>query len=216
MKYIFYIAFWVSMAVVLQADAYWLIEEDFIKLGKKELYETEKRHFLKKQSEKVVGLSDLDNPQYVFLMPLKKIGSLENYPPFVSVEKDPILETTLHFQIFSLHKLIEQASVKPLEVFIETRPYVFYAVYDVEIESTEIFEEHFKAQAKSMQKERWCFWRGILAGTYPKYIFCISFETKAELVNWSMDKILNGLDTTHILRSRVEGKLKQNKELSFD
>ena len=214
MKRILYGFFWVCTATILQASPYWLVEQDFIKLGKKDLYEKEKNLILKKEDKKVFGFSDLENSQYVFLMPLQKISSLEEYPPFNSRKDDVLLNTSLHFQIFSLHAWIEKASLRFDNLLTENRPYIFYGVYDVEVEATEAFENHIASRKESFPTASWGLWKSMLAGIYPKYIFCASFITKEELVRWSMDQVFSGLEIKDVLRSKQEGRLKQEKELS--
>lgn len=213
MKRVVYLFFCMSIATFLQASSYWLIQEDFIKIGKKDLYETEKTSSLQKEMKKTIGFADLDNPQYVFLMPLQKLSSLESYPPFSSVSDSVLLKTSLHFQIFSLHSLVEEASLCFDEFF--NRPYVFYALYDIEMEASEAFEKHIQEKKEAFSKASWGLWKSMIAGVYPKYLFCISFITKEELMKWSMDQVLSGLDISHVLKNKQEGKLRQDKELSY-
>ncbi|MBM3198953.1 MAG: hypothetical protein FJZ58_06865, partial [Chlamydiae bacterium] len=106
---------------------YWLLQQDFIKVGKRDLYEEVQQ----KQSKRPIrlGMEDLENAQYVFLEPLKTLGALAEYPPFA--EDSLGLEARcLYFQIFSLLQLLPQFS--NLEAtFSASRPYYRYVVYEV-------------------------------------------------------------------------------------
>lgn len=195
---------------------YWLIQEDFIKMGKKELYETQKISQLKKRETPVIGIADLENPQFLFLEPLKNLASLVQYPPFVDQAKDVLLETCLNFQIYSLHQLIEKSSLRPKETFLESRPYYFYAIYEVEPEAGGVLEEIMaKSVALAKKENSWCFWKTLLGGDCPKYVFCASFATKEQMKEWSMDTVIEEPGLKHVLRGKKTGWMKRHKEFCF-
>ncbi len=52
-----------------------MIQEDFIKMGKKEVYETQKLLNLKEKKQQVIGVADLENPQFeeIFYWPIEKM-----------------------------------------------------------------------------------------------------------------------------------------------
>ncbi|MBS0627678.1 MAG: hypothetical protein JSS09_05650, partial [Verrucomicrobia bacterium] len=187
-----------------------------IKIGKKELYETQKSLELKKRASSVIGIADLENPQFLFLEPLKNLSSLAQYPPFVAPYKDTLLETCLNFQIYSLHQLIEKSSLRFKETFLESKPYYFYAIYEVEPEAGAILEEIMAKSAACAKKENnWCFWKTLLGGDCPKYVFCTSFATKEQMKEWTMENVVEESRLKSILRGKKTGWMKRHKEFCF-
>lgn len=192
---------------------YWLIQQDFIKMGKREIYEKQKAIQLKKQSYQVIGISDLENPACLFLMPIKKLSDLERYPPFKNPVKDNVLASCINFQIFSLHELLRKSSLRPEETFLESRPYYFYVIYETEQEAGSDLEEIMTKRASSQKMgDSWCFWKALLGGEYPKYIFCTSFATKEEMKEWSMETMLDEPGLKNVLRDKKTGWMKRQNE----
>ncbi len=221
----FYIAFCFCASATAALSEYWLIQEDFIKLGKREFYLEKKQEDLSKQKAwlkdkkelfDIIGAEDLENPQYVFLAPLKNLASLSFYEPISHREKsrNVLLETTMHFQIFSLHQFLPECSLKEETVFITTKPYFFYALYDITLGSQEIFEKALKEASIRCSKDSisWCVFKSLLAGSTPKYLVCLSFATKEELKEWSMEKVLPEITLNDIFRDKKSGWMKR---LSF-
>ncbi|MES2199383.1 MAG: hypothetical protein V4489_04370 [Chlamydiota bacterium] len=195
---------------------YWLIQQDFIKMGTRELYETQKLLELKKQSYQIIGAADLVDPEFLFLMPVEKLAYLDRYPPFKEQPKEKLLESCINFQIFSLHQLLEKSSLNPMETFLEAKPYYFYAIYEMEPGAGFSLEDIMEKKALSQKKgESWCFWKSLLAGEYPKYIFCTSFATKEEMKEWSMEKIIDEPGLKNVLRGKKTGWMKSQKEFCF-
>ncbi len=206
--------FFLSLGGLIAEEAeYWLIQQDFIKMGTRELYEAQKSLQIKKQSYQVIGVADLVDPEFLFLMPVKKIAYLDRYPPFKEPLKNGLLESCINFQIFSLHQLLEKSSSRPKETFSEDKPYYFYAIYEVSLEAGAALEALMAKSSFSQKKEKsWCFWRSLLAGEYPKYIFCTSFATKEELKEWSMENVLDTPELKNIIRDKKTGWMKRQKE----
>lgn len=224
--YLFVFSLCLSQMTFAEGPEYWLIQQESIKMGKRELYESQKQEYLKKQVENfkkektafsVLGVEDLENPRYVFLMPLKKLESLALYPPLAESTKQPLLESSVHFQISSLHEMLKECSLRPSETFMESRPYYLYILYDIEPGSEKIFEKQLSL-ASSTQADKmisWCAWKSLLAGDCPMYIVCISFETKEKMKEWPMDKFLDRNVLKEISRGEKSGWMKRSSELSF-
>jgi hypothetical protein len=199
--------------VFAETTEYWLIQQDFIKMGRRDVYETQKVLQLKKQSHQVIGVSDLVDPEFLFLMPIKNLSELSQYPPFVSLEKEATLDSSVNFQIFSLHRLLEKASAQPEKTFSAEKPYYSYVIYEVEWEFSSILEGVMMKKAAAQKKgDSWCFWKSLLAGEYPKYVFCTSFKTKEEMNDWSMDSWLDEPGLKNILRDKDVGVMKREKD----
>ena len=225
---IFLFVFCLSLGQVAFSEEpeYWLIQQELIRMGKRDLYEVQKRDFLKKQADSfkkqknafsVLGAEDLENPRYVFLMPLQKLDSLGLYPPMAQSEKNPLLETCLHFKITSLHELLKKCSLRPSETFKETHPYYLYILYDVEPDSEKVFEEQL-AMTVAKQVDplfSFCTWKALLAGDSPMYLICISFETKEKMKEWPVDKFLDKTGVKEVLRGEKSGWMKRSPKLSF-
>lgn len=210
-------------AFLLQAESYWLIQQDFIKLGKKDLYEEQlqkiqkkqRGDFIKKKQQfSVMGMEDLENPRTVLLMPVQDLSSLSLYPPFLSQEKEALFNTCLNFQIFSLHAFLEEGSKSIQKTFVGSRPYYYYVFYDV-VPGGQVLMEEALRKAVSSSSELWCAWKSLIAGDGPSYLVCLSFETKEQLKEWSMEKLLEEGSLKEILRGKKSGWMKKEDKLSI-
>lgn len=217
--FIFLLGFCLSFghAFASPIEDYWLVQEDFIKFGKGDLYLAEKGKEIKELKTKTFGIEDLENPQYVFLSPLKSLADLSLLEPFAENRGGELLKSCLNFQIFSLHKFLDICSLRPAGVFSEKKPYLFYALYEVTPGAEDAFEgELMKAAAKLKSgKVSWRTWKCLLAGDCPKYLFCFAFETKEELKDWSMDALFNEEKISEILRGKKSGWMKRESSLSY-
>ena len=224
--FLFVCCFGISQIAFSDDREYWLIQQESIRMGKRDLYEVQKQEYLKtlvksfktqKVSFSVLGAQDLENPRYVFLMPLEKLNALALYRPIAQSEKNPLLDNAIHFQISSLHELLRKCSLRPDQTFIESRPYYLYVLYDVEPGSEKVFEEHlFSVSSKqSDASPNWCVWKSLLAGDCPMYILCVSFETKEKMKEWPVDKFLDKPGLKDVLRGEKSGWMKRSSSLSF-
>ncbi len=212
--------------VSLQAGSmprYWLIEEDFIKLGKKELYEEEKKKSLEFQKNnfhkkrgffEVLGIEDLENPQYVFFMPLKEISWIEAYPP-IDQKEEGVLSSTMHFEIFSLHEFLSDCSFREGELFSESFPYFSYVLYDVACSSEKSFEEHLSRISLKQTKKSpnsWVVWRVLLGSDVPKYLVVSLFSSKEALKEANLEEFFEESSIKEILRNRKSGWMKKRPD----
>ncbi len=224
MKRLFFLSIFCFFGVAGAAlSEYWLIEQDFIKLGKRDLYEQQKKDFLSKKrdflkSEKelvgVFGFEDLENPQYVFLNELKNLSSLELHEPLNQKEREEslLLQNSLHFQIFSLHKFLKPCSLKEELVFESSDQYFFYAIYDIVPGNQSIFESALAVSADKFAKDSfgWCVFKSLLAGDCPKYVICLSFPSKEKMKEWNMEKIVSDIKLRDIFRDKKTGWMKRS------
>lgn len=201
---------------VFAQNEYWLLEQDFVKMGKKELYENQKTAWVKKQSYPIFAIADLENPQFLFLMPLKNISSLGSYPPLLNQLQDPLIETCLNFQVFSLFQLLDVSPGRPNELFTEDKPYYFYVVYDMTLDAKESLEQAFAKVKSSGKFSNGCLWKGLLSGDCPKYVFCISFKNKEEMTDWSMEKMLDEGAFKSGLRDKKTGWMRKQVNLCIE
>ena len=196
---------------------YWLVQEDFIRLGKRDLYEAQKTQQLQKdQLSSVITLEDLENPQYVFLYPLKDFSSLSQYPPIAQEKKNVSLDVCLHFQVYSLHELLREASFGIETVIVGSNPYFLYVLYDIVPGHEEHFESEITKAAKQLAPEgiKWCTWRSLFAGDSPKYLLGFSFPNKEEMMEWSMKKVWDEVQFKEMIRDKKMGWMKKRDFLS--
>jgi len=195
---------------------YWLIEEDLIKMGKKELYEEQKKAQIQPG---VLGLKDLENPRYLYLTPLKALSSLEGY--FSSQQKmNPLLDTCLHFKILSLHELKSSCSFSIDTLFSKQSSFWLYALYDIEPGEEKLFEEHLTSlstkQSKLGSEDNRGVWKVLIGGDTPKYLICIGFPSKEKLKDASLASLVEEAGFKEILRDKKEGWVKREETLSSD
>lgn len=187
------------------ASEYVLIQEDSIKLGKKGFYEEQKRKGLPKE---VLGLEDLENPQMVYLLPLK---GLEDLAGLLEGKKEPLIDTCLHFQVFSLHRALKELSLG--DTLQGKAPYILYAVYEVALGGEEAFESMLAGQVKK-GKGNFATWKSLIAGDTPKYVIASSFASKEDLEEAKMEEILDESSIRGILRGKKTGWMKRSPSLS--
>lgn len=195
---------------------YWLVEEDFIKIGKKDLYEEEKKKDLRETSFDVIGVEDLENPQYVFLMPLKGVASLGLYPP-IQNRKIPLLDSCLHFKIFSLHEFLPKSSFRAESTFSDATPYFSYGIYSVSPGTELLFEQHLErlvAKQTKLSLLSWRAWKVLMGGDIPKYVICLSFSSKEELKECNLVEVFEEIHIEKMLRDRKVGWMKKQVALS--
>ena len=193
---------------------YWVVEEDFLKIGKKEIYEEEKKKSLGlKNPMKVKVMEDLENSRYVFFIPLEKLSLLEKIPPFRE-KAQPLLSTCLHYTIFSLHQWLPKASFQADLIFSKSLPYWCYILYDISPGSQESFEEHLQKIAlrqPSSGSRAWGAWKVIIGADTPKYLLCAAFASKEELKDAHLEELWEEALIKEILRNKKSGWLKQAK-----
>lgn len=193
---------------------YWVIQEDFLKIGKKEIYEEEKKKRLgPKNLTKAIGMEDLENSQYVFFTPLEKLSFLETLFPFQE-KVDPLLSSCLHYTIFSLHQWLSKASFRADLVFSKDFPYSSYVLYDIIPGFQDAFEEHLQkivAKQSSGAPSPWSAWKVVMGADTPKYLLCAAFASKGQLKDAHLEELWEEPLLKEILRNKKSGWLKQSE-----
>ena len=218
----------------------WMIEEDFVKFGKKDVYEELASNWierlLKFSSKKTVfpsfAFQDLENPQYVYFTPLSSYGALDtlmntkrafqaSMTPQEWKEITQTLSSTLNFKIFSLHQFIPECSYFPEEAdgnFFR-RQHVYYTVYSLE-PGTEIgFENELEKKMAELQNSAATIcvrtWRVLFGADVPKYLICAYAATEEELEKQIDDFKFLTLVTKDYVRNQKKGKGILRPELSL-
>lgn len=194
-------------------DKYWIVEQDFLKMGKKEIFEQEKKLSLTSQKLRgTIVMEDLENPQYIFFMPLDKISSLEQMPPLQEKEP-PLLSSCIHYSIFSLHQWLDKLSFHSDLLFSKARPYCSYVLYDITPGSQKSFEEHLQkvvVKQKASSLHSWGAWKVLIGADTPKYLLCASFSTKEELKDAHLEDLWEEPALKEILRNKKGGWMKRS------
>ncbi|MBI3236305.1 MAG: hypothetical protein HYZ48_01140 [Chlamydiales bacterium] len=183
----------------------WMMRQDFVKFGKKEVYETaQKRYFedftqmlKKKEGFPVYAFQVLDSPEYFYLSPIKTYSGIDrmlqqkrvlsdSYPEKQWNIKMAEMASTINFFFKSVMQQLPDACsfFKGKE---EIASFTHWHLYWVEIDPGQegIFESHLEALAQE-QKEAgaisWWVWRQTIGTALPKYCigFCASSEDELE------------------------------------
>ena len=144
----------------------WVIQQQFVKFGKKELYESTKKSYVqsfgqflaKKSGLMTYAFEDLNSPQYLYLTPLKNYAAVDgyfaqkkNHLAALSVQDKEqmigLLQSIINFEIFSIHQYKEQCSYVPKgDGDLLERPRVHYDIVAL-IPGT---EDNFEGRLKQM------------------------------------------------------------------
>jgi len=183
----------------------WLVQQQFVKFGKKELYESTKKaymqsfgSFLKKKSNLLTyAFEDLNSPQYIYLTPLKNYAGVDDYlaqkrAHFVALSVQDkemmvdLLQSITNFEIFSIHQYKLQCSYVPKgDADLLSRSRVHYEIFALIPGTEEYFEGRLKQmseqarQAKSQQC--WRVWKAALGSDVPKYIVATFAKDEAAM-----------------------------------
>ncbi len=214
MKWCFFWLAGISIFFVEAAD-YCLIQEDFVKFGKKELYETEKKQDLQTLQKKIKNfrvcvVEDLENPQFALFMPIEDLSKLSLYLPTTRNEGplrgQNLLETSLSFSLFSLHRVLEKASLHP-ENLEKMRPYWVYLLYDVTPGYEDFLEQHLEKIAYKNRDSAYCWkvWKTLLGADVPKLLLCVGFATKEEMKEAEVENLFQESTFREVLRGKKQG-----------
>ncbi len=213
----------------------WLIEQEFVKFGKRDVYEVLKkgwdskyRTFLNKEERvhPILAVEDFDAPQYIYLTPLTNYTSLnhleivqKNFRATLNEKEIQPLESTLNFRIASLSVYLPECSYIPEgnNCSFSNLPYVRYQIFSLTPGSESLFEEHLQKVAFEEANKRtqtcWRSWRVAFGSDVPKYLVCIFANTKEGLEKEDLYFVHQGLK--EIVRRQKEGKGIFRKDLSI-
>ncbi len=197
-------ALWIGLSAY--AGELWIIEQDFIKFGKKEAYERYKSDLLKEYP--VYAWKDINDPEYLYLRPLKSLkalGAIETPEPYAS---------TINFSIQSLHAFLPECSFVPTwKESLFAYPAVYYYLYSIVPGNTAIFEEQLKKVALD-QKAPFRTWKVLMGADVPKYIIAVFGNTtdEAKKSGESMEFITPSMKP--LLRNEKHGAAILRRDLS--
>ena len=203
----------------------WLVEQEFVKFGKKDAYEGYKKeqqvNFVKKIGFPRFAIEDADSSQYIYLIPVRDFKGLSalmqkrmDYHSMLDRgdEKQilPFL-STINFFIESLHNLLPECSFVPKgKEGLLDYPAVYYSIYGIIPGNGPIFEERLQAVAQAQKNNAApvCFrtWRVLFGADVPSYIVAIFAETPKEA-----KELAKGLQ---IIDGQMKNLLRQEKKSS--
>lgn len=233
MKLKYLLLFFVVCSVI--RGEIWLIEQEFVKFGKRDVYEllkkewnTKYKAFLKKEEKvhPILAVEDFDTPQYIYLTPLTNYASLNNLEAlqksFREVLKEKSiqpLESTLNFRVASLSVYLPECSYIPEDnnCSFSNLPYVHFQIFSLIPGSEPLFEAHLKKvvfeEASKRTQVCWRVWRLVFGSDTPKYLVCLFANTKEGLEKEDLHFVHQGLK--EIIRRQREGKGVFRKDLSI-
>jgi hypothetical protein len=216
-------------------DSLWLIEQDFVKFGKKEAYEsfkkTQEANFVKKVGYPRVCIENSDASEYLYLIPVGDFSGLNSlmrkrmdFHKMLTkdeAEKQKILPflTTVNFFIESVHRYLPEASFIPVgKESILTYPAVHYSVYGIVSGNGPNFEDRLKQIAVSQRASTRpiCFrsWRVIFGGDVPSYIVAVFGDSPKEARHLADSFKLTEGQTKNIIRQEKSGSGVIRQDLS--
>jgi hypothetical protein len=218
-------------------NSFWLIEQDFIKIGKRDVYEEQQKQALLKKKQRLqkqngffqaYTLEDLENPQYAIFMPLETLDTVRSYEPFFlsDLERQKqeapgqnLLDTCLNFHIFSLQEQLLSCSYRIEGTFSQERPYLIYLLYDIVPGYGAFFEKHLEGIAQKQQAEKsqtsWRAWKTLLGGDAPKYLICLSFASKDEMQRAKLEQLFEEPIIKEIIRDKRSGIAKLKNDMTY-
>ncbi len=195
-------------------EGIWIIKEDFVRLGKKELYEQYIGKEGKDKKFPLYAYAMESAPDYVCLVPVSSfadIDTLEGDEQKLQKTAAQILSSALNFRMSSIHREITSAipALNEQIPFSEKLTMVHYWTYGIAPAAAGPFEEHI-AQKLSKQKEGrgktcWRVWRALYGSDTPRYVIAVFCETKEE-----SQKVVSSIDfitpiSREIIRNTKEG-----------
>lgn len=215
-----------QLAVVSSQEvSLWIFEDNFIKLGKRDVYENYKKEIIKSFSAKnfpIFAFQDINDPQYIYLTPIEGFSEIGDF--FMryddSSKKIPpkkILPymSTLNFINRALYHYLDSCSHIPRgqEDILDFTFGYFYGL-SVDPINPRDWEAHFKALAQEQSAPAGiCFmtWKALLSDGLPKYVIGVFGMSEKEIEK--LELITPELKSS--LQKQSLQKVKPRKNLSF-
>jgi hypothetical protein len=213
---------WVAMGYC--AEELWLIEQEFVKWGKKEAYEGYKKEqqkdFFKKIGYFRFCVEVEESSQFIYLIPVKDFKGLNtlmqkrmNYHQMLTEgdEKEilPFL-STIHFFVESLHYHMPECSFIPVREPFLDYPAVYYYLYDVVPGNGPLLEQQLKKiaadQKASPNPVPFKTWRVLFGGDVPSYVVAVFGQTPKEAKN--------AAEELQFIPGQMKSLLRQEKKAS--
>ena len=216
-----------SVFAIGQEQALWVFEQEFVKFGKKDVYEKMKKERLREEfgNFSVYAAQEADAMQYIYLVPvgdyaglsdlMKKRTELEEN---LSAEQKLPFVSTLNFTITSLQRFLPACSYVPrgkesLSAFRHLYFYLFgiipgnEAVFEAQLHR--IAEEQGDSNGVCMRS-----WKILIGGDAPKYLIAIFGSNEKQVRKDAEELELIPPPLKNLLRSQKQGSAILRKDLS--
>ena len=221
---------WTSIG---HCNGLWLIEQDFVKYGKKDAYEGFKKDqesdFAQKVGFSRFAIEDSEASQYIYLIPVGNFKGLDslmekriNYRKMLtSGEMQKIIPflSTVKFFMESIHRMIPDCSFVPQgKESILAYPAVQYYIYGIAPGNGPTFEDRLRkiAAAQQTSANPVCFrvWRVIFGGDVPSYVVAVFGNTQKEAKNLAEGLQFIDGQMKNVLRQEKKGSGLLRSDLS--
>lgn len=178
----------------------WMMRQDFVKIGKKDVYEQLQKewiqHFQSFSKEKsflpIYMAQDSEEPEYITLVSFDSYNDIELYfdqlknfyhslPKEVGKRLYGVKESLLNFNIYTLQRALPQCSYMPASSSFTSLPSLRYFIYSIEPGSQKDFEGKLAEYARQLKLKEAHFgfrvWRVLFGADMPKYLLLFSAQT---------------------------------------
>lgn len=210
----------------------WLIEQDFVKFGKKDAYEAfkkeQEREFAQRVGFSRFAIEDSEASEYIYLVSVddfKGLSSLmEKRVSFhrtntkADFEKMLPFLSTVKFFMESVHRFIPDCSFVPEDkASMLAYPAVYYTVYGIVPGNGPTFEDRLRKIAIAQQTSSTpvCFraWRVLFGGDVPSYVVAVFGNSAKEAKKQAESlQIIDGMKG--LLRQEKKGSGLMRRDLS--
>ena len=223
---------WAVSTWALDSSSIWLIHQDFVKFGKKDVYEKQVKTWQQaygqfisgKEAPPIFAFQDNESPQYLYLEQLPDYGAIDGLfktqrsfrETLIAKHLLQIQNTTLNFYLRSLHQLLPECFSPKSEM--GDRTFIQYFVYAVVPGGVEVFESHLrKLTSDYMKNEKysWRTWKVIFDSDVPKYVIYLFGRSEQELADLASNINFVEPSAKEILRRERSGKARLRLDLSL-
>lgn len=194
-----------AMAGVYADGDLWVIEQDFVKFGKMEVYEASKKESLGKG---VIATKEADSLRYIYWIP---VGDYKGVQSFIGKRQGslPYL-STLNFTWDSLNRYLSMCSFVPKgKESLAAYPSLHFYFFGIMPPNEKDFEDYLQnvANAQKSAEQPVCFrtWKVVLGMDAPKYVVVVYGNTEKEAEKLARGLELGSGEIKNILRSQKEG-----------
>lgn len=215
-----------------EASNIWIVQQDFVKFGKKEVYEITKKDYFQAFSQSIgkkegfpsYGLQAFDSPQYVYLIPIGSYNGIdrlmEQKEKFMNAYPSQEWEaqrlagaSTINFLFKSLKKFLPSSSSIPKgQESLSSLPRAHLYWIQIAPGQEGAFENHLQQLVqKEMKRESpgcWRVWRGTFGDVLPQYFIAVFATTEKEA-----EEAANRIEFVSGPIKQIVRKLKQDRVL---
>src|SRR5579871_4872467 len=158
----------------------WVVEQDFVKFGKKEVFEKSKKELLDASGKTFLTFAAQEDDllQYVFFICVKNFRGLGNFLESADPANSDVralYSSTLNFLVRSLDAYLPECSSVPKgKEALTAYSHISFYLFGITPGNEEIFEAQLQKVA-SEQAEKTCFrsWKILMGSDAPKYFVAV-------------------------------------------